>query len=196
MEETRPGTYFPVAEDARGLYLFNSKDLALYRYVAALAGCGVTALKIEGRMKNAHYLAAVVSLYRRLLDGESIPEAEALASLTRVNHRGYSEGFMKGSVTPEDYQQDFGGYYATSTLIAHTTEAQRDGGRVCVVKNSLYPGETLELLTPDGRVRPYTVPNPLLAVDGNALPVAQNHHTVLLEDTLPAYAILRRVEEA
>ncbi|MBW2054852.1 MAG: U32 family peptidase, partial [Deltaproteobacteria bacterium] len=30
VEETRPGQYMPVFEDERGLYLFNSKDLALF----------------------------------------------------------------------------------------------------------------------------------------------------------------------
>ena len=73
MEEKRPGVHFPVFEDERGLYLFNSKDLALFRYVPELVAAGVTSLKLEGRMKNAHYIAAVVSLYRRILDGEVVP---------------------------------------------------------------------------------------------------------------------------
>jgi len=195
MEEKRPGTYFPVTEDDLGLYLFNSKDLALYAYVPALVACGIASLKLEGRMKNTHYLAAVVSLYRRLLDGETISEEEIRRLLSRVNNRSYSEGFMKGEITPEDYQTDFGGYYASSTLIAQTTETLQDGRRVCTVNNSLYAGETLELLTVDGRVRPYTMPDPLPSADGELLPVAQNHHTLLLDGALPAYAIFRRVQE-
>lgn len=194
VEEKRPGTYFPVTEDERGLYLFNSKDLALHRYVPALQACGVAALKIEGRMKNAHYLAAVVSVYRRILNGEALPDDEVMRLLRRVSHRGYCEGFMKGEVTADDYQRDYGGYHADSTLIAHTTEDTRDGCRVCVVKNSLYAGETLELLTPDHQVRPFTLPGSLLTTEGEDLTVAQNHHTLLLPASLPAYAILRRVE--
>ena len=194
VEEKRPGTYLPVMEDERGLYLFNSKDLALYRYVPALMQAGLAALKIEGRMKNAHYLAAVVSVYRRLMDGEELPDAEVLMLLSRVNNRGYSEGFMKGEIDPDDYQRDFGGYYAESTLIAHTTEELHDGHRVCIVKNSLNAGETLELLTPDHRVRPYTLPNVLLTTKGEELSVAQNHNVLLLPGDMPAYAILRRVD--
>lgn len=194
LEEKRPDVYFPVFEDERGLYLFNSKDLALYRYVHALVDMGISSLKIEGRMKNAHYLAAVVSLYRRLLDGDEIPEATCQQLLSRVSNRGYSEGFMKGGVTEDDYQTDFGGYHATSTLIAHTTEVVTEQGRICVVKNSLNAGESLELLTPDGQVQQYTVPAPITTIDGEFLTVAQNHHTVLLDVCLPAYAILRRVE--
>jgi len=195
MEEKRPGVYFPVTEDERGLYLFNSKDLALYEYVPALVEAGVAGLKIEGRMKNAHYLAAVLSLYRRLLDGEVVPAETCRTLLARVNHRGYCAGFMKGAITPADYQTDFGGYHATSTLIAQTTEEERNGQRVVTVNNSLYAGETLELLTPTTLPHPYTLPDPLVTVDGEALSVAQNHHTILLEG-LPAYGILRRVEES
>jgi putative protease len=195
MEETRPGEYFPVFEDERGLYLFNSKDLALYRYVQPLAAAGVTSLKLEGRMKNAHYLATVVSLYRRLLDGEEIPEEEIRTQLSRVSNRGYSEGFMKGAISDEDYQRDFGGYHFTAIVIAHTAEETAPGGRVCVVNNSINAGETLELLTPDGHVRPYTLPNPLRTAEGEELLLAQNHHRLLLDAALPAYAILRRVQE-
>ncbi len=196
VEEKRPDTYFPVTEDERGLYLFNSKDLALHHYVPALMRAGLAALKIEGRMKNVHYLAAVVSVYRRLMDGEQLPDDEVMRLLRRVSHRGYSEGFMKGGVTPDDYQRDFGGYHAESTLIAHTTEEQRDGRRVTVVKNSINAGETLELLTPDHRVRPYKLPAVLLTTEGEELTVAQNHNVLLLDGELPAYAILRRVEES
>ncbi len=195
MEETRPGEYFPVFEDERGLYLFNSKDLALYRFTQQLANAGVTSLKLEGRMKNAHYLAAVVSLYRRLLDGEEIPEDTIRTLLSRVSNRSYSEGFMKGEITDEDYQRDFGGYHFTSIVIAHTTEQTVPTGRVCAVNNTINAGETLELLTPDGQVRPYTLPNPLRTVEGEELLVAQNHHTLVLEAGLPVYAILRRVKE-
>ncbi len=38
VEEKRPGEYFPVEEDERGTYIFNSKDLCLLRNAAA-AGC-------------------------------------------------------------------------------------------------------------------------------------------------------------
>jgi putative protease len=60
VEETRPGQYMPVFEDERGLYLFNSKELALFEFVPALKQAGVNSIKIEGRMKSIHYIATVV----------------------------------------------------------------------------------------------------------------------------------------
>ena len=160
MEETRPGEYFPVFEDERGLYLFNSKDLALYRYVQPLVAAGVSSLKIEGRMKNAHYLASVVSLYRRLLDGEAIAEETIRTLLSRVSNRGYSEGFMKGQITDEDYQRDFGGYHFTAIVIAHTTGEMAPGAGSSVVMYGQNP--FLKLLRSERIEREAALPLPSL----------------------------------
>lgn len=96
VEETRPGEYMPVFEDDRGAYLFNSKELALFSFVPQLIEAGVTSFKIEGRMKSIHYIAAVVSFYRQLIDGREVSEDEGLEILNRVPNRGYSCGFIKG----------------------------------------------------------------------------------------------------
>ena len=49
-------------------YFFSTRDLSLIDHVAELAGAGVRSLKIEGRMKSAEYVGAVVSAYRLLID--------------------------------------------------------------------------------------------------------------------------------
>lgn len=59
----------PAEEDARGTYVFNSKDLNMLPYLEELAAAGVCSFKIEGRMKSRYYLATVVGAYRRALDG-------------------------------------------------------------------------------------------------------------------------------
>ncbi len=68
MEEKRPGQYFPVEEDGRGTYIFNSRDLCLLEYIPALVALGVDSIKIEGRMKSTGYLAGAVRVYRAALD--------------------------------------------------------------------------------------------------------------------------------
>ena len=68
MEEKRPGEYFPVEEDERGTYVFNSKDLCLIGYIPELAEAGVASAKIEGRMKSIFYVATVVRVYRQAID--------------------------------------------------------------------------------------------------------------------------------
>jgi len=49
-------------------YYFSPNDLQLLERVPDLAGAGINALKIEGRMKSASYVGAVVSAYRLVAD--------------------------------------------------------------------------------------------------------------------------------
>jgi putative protease len=49
-------------------YYFSPADLQLLEYLPAIADAGINALKIEGRMKSADYVGAVVSAYRLVLD--------------------------------------------------------------------------------------------------------------------------------
>ena len=68
MEKNRPGEQFDIQEDERGTYIMNSKDLCLIDYLPELMRTGVCSLKIEGRMKSVHYVATVVSTYRKAID--------------------------------------------------------------------------------------------------------------------------------
>ena len=99
VEEKRPGQYFPVVEDERGTYIFNSKDLCLLPYLPDLYDAGFTSLKIEGRMKSIHYVATVTKVYRQAFDAyEADPEhfmvrQEWLDELEKISHRPYTRGF-------------------------------------------------------------------------------------------------------
>uniref|UniRef100_UPI00405709FD U32 family peptidase C-terminal domain-containing protein n=1 Tax=Candidatus Electronema sp. TaxID=2698783 RepID=UPI00405709FD len=68
LEEKRPGQYFPVVEDKRGTYIFNSRDLCLLLRLPELAAAGIDSVKIEGRMKSVGYVGAAVRIYRAALD--------------------------------------------------------------------------------------------------------------------------------
>lgn len=195
VEEKRPGQYFPVLEDERGLYLFNSKDLALFSYVPELVKAGVASLKIEGRMKNTHYLASILSVYRRALDGNPFSDEDAWRLLGRVSNRGYSHGFMKGGITPEDYEPTTHRYQSTSVFVASTTEETIDGGRVCSVKNTIQAGEELEMLTPNGNVSTYKLPELIRTISGDMVDRANNQDTILLDAKLQPYTIFRRLAE-
>ncbi len=73
-------------------------DLSLVARVADLAAAGVSALKIEGRLKGADYVHAVVRAYRKVLDAPAHDRAGALgaaqeilgAALTRPVTEGYA----------------------------------------------------------------------------------------------------------
>lgn len=49
-------------------FSMSSKDMALVDHILELIELGVDSFKIEGRMKSLHYIATVVSTYRKLID--------------------------------------------------------------------------------------------------------------------------------
>ena len=68
LEEKRPGEYFPVEESDIGTQILASDDLCMLAHLPELAASGAGSLKIEGRMKNALYVAAVTRAYRLAID--------------------------------------------------------------------------------------------------------------------------------
>jgi putative protease len=193
VEETRPGQYMPVFEDERGLYLFNSKELALFEFVPALKQAGVDSIKIEGRMKSIHYIATVVSFYRQVLDGREFSWAQGLEFLNRVPNRGYSTGFMKGEINHTDYQREMSTSLSTSVFVGNVLEEKSQGKCVLEIRNKIHAGEALEVLSPDGSLSTITLTSPLITTDNQHLEFANNSQFVLLEQDLKAYTILRRV---
>ncbi len=67
-EELRPNEYMPVAEDKRGTYILNSKDLCMIEHIKELIEAGIDSFKIEGRMKSINYVGSVIKIYREALD--------------------------------------------------------------------------------------------------------------------------------
>jgi putative protease len=193
MEETRPGRYMPVFEDERGLYLFNSKDLALFEFIPALQEAGVDSIKIEGRMKTIHYIATVVSFYRQVLDGKRFSPEEGLRLLGRIPNRGFSTGFMKGSIRPEDYDFNQADSVSDTILVGDVTEERTNGKCVIRVRNNIMAGENLETLSPDGSISAITMPQALVTIDGKQVDCANNSQYIFLEQDLKPYTILRRL---
>ncbi|HPS31531.1 MAG TPA: U32 family peptidase C-terminal domain-containing protein, partial [bacterium] len=195
MEEKRPGVYMNVGEDERGSYLFNPKELALFEYMQPLAEAGVDSFKLEGRMKSIHYIASVTSLYKRILGGEKIPESEIFRLLNRIKNRGYSTGFMKGNITPDDYQIDGDGSNSEAEFLANIMTDKQDGYSVAQIRNQTIAGETVEVLEPDGHTKEYKLPDILLFSDGTKDTVANHSKFILLEGDFVPYSILRRIEK-
>ena len=106
-EEKRPGEFFPLAEDERGTYIMNSRDLCLLQYLPALIEAGVDALKIEGRMKSPLYVAMTGRVYRQALDSYQRMRRpfteeqlqEWLQELSGVATRDFTAGFISGEKT-------------------------------------------------------------------------------------------------
>ncbi|MBN2135667.1 MAG: U32 family peptidase [Acidobacteria bacterium] len=194
VEEKRPGEYLPVFEDERGLYFFNSKDLALFPFIDELQKAGVISFKIEGRMKTVHYLASVISFYRRVMDGEKISPEEGFRYLSRITNRGYSYGFMKGENTYEDYSFETSDSAATSTFVGDIAE-RGPVYSVLRVRNKITAGDRLEVLHTNGTISEFIMPEKLITTENEELEVANSHQHLKINADFDLFTVFRKVKE-
>ncbi|MBO5733857.1 MAG: U32 family peptidase C-terminal domain-containing protein [Clostridia bacterium] len=162
MEEKRPGEHFPVFENDRGTFIFNSKDMCMIEYIPELINSGVTSFKIEGRVKTEFYVATVVSVYRRAIDaylndpkGYSFKQ-EWLDELCKVSNRGYTTGFWLKKPDENSQNTVDGGYIRTYDLAA-LFETNENGKCVFVQKNKLSVGDTVEVMSPGNEAFTFTI---------------------------------------
>ena len=201
MEETRPGQYFPVEEDGRGTYIFNSKDLCLLPYLAEVVECGVDSLKIEGRMKSVQYVASVTKAYRMALDAYfDAPERfkvnpEWLEELDKVSHRAYTDGFFHGGAQASAQIYGSSSYTQTSDFVGLVLDYNAASGFALVEqRNHMRVGEEIEIFQPKGEGWRQTLAE-MTDEDGaviEAAPHPQQHVYIRMERPIEQFAILRR----
>lgn len=148
MEEKRPGEYFEITEDG-GTYILNSRDMRMIEHLPELMDAGIDSFKIEGRMKSAYYAAVVTNAYRHALDaaisGEPL-ERVWVEETEKVSHRPYTTGFYFGE--PGQHYAE-ASYYSDAEVAAVVESCGEDGWAVLTQRNKFYPGDELELLSPD-----------------------------------------------
>jgi putative protease len=194
VEEQRPNEYIPVFEDDRGTYLMNTKELALFPFVPELKRMGVRSYKIEGRMKSIHYVASTVAFYRQVLDGTVFTEEDGMALLNRISNRGYSYGFMKGGISPEDYATSQRHSTSAARFVGNVEDRTEDNVVRINVRNTIHAGESLEVLMPSGQRTQIVLPEILTLSDHTKVQTANHGMYILLKADLPLYGILRRVD--
>ncbi len=90
-------------------YVLSPKDLMTLPFIEKLIDAGVNSLKIEGRNRNASYVSATVSAYRKALDfyrdyaGKKdfaeifdVLKKQLCKNLEQTFNRGFSDGFFMG----------------------------------------------------------------------------------------------------
>ncbi|MBR4588965.1 MAG: U32 family peptidase [Lachnospiraceae bacterium] len=158
MEEKRPGEYFPVYENDRGTYIFNSRDLCMIEHIPELIETGIDSLKVEGRMKTALYAATVARAYRMAVDDfKKDPELYKqnlpvyTSELEKGTYRDYTTGFFFGRPTQEGQIYDNNTYKKTYTYLGYPEEFTKEGLALITQKNKFSVGDTIEIMKPDGR---------------------------------------------
>lgn len=201
-EKNRPGEVYDVAEDDRGTYVMNSRDLCLLPCLPRLMQAGVASFKIEGRMKSAHYAASVVSVYRKAIDAcWADPAAyqvqpEWQEELEKVSHRPYTTGFALEKPVASAQEYSSSSYFQTHDFVGLVRGWEK--GRVLIEqRNHVKEGDTLEVLLPDGSLRNFVLAD-MQDEEGrsiSAAPHAQQLYTCRSGESFPPFSILRRRAE-
>jgi U32 family peptidase len=155
MEETRPGVYFPIVEDDRGTYIFNSKDLCLISQLPALMACGLDSFKIEGRMKSVYYVASVVKVYREAIDNcfaalqDYVVRSEWWEELQKISHRDYTTAFCFGKTDAEDQIYGSSSYIQPYDFVG-LVKGYNSQTHMAIVeqRNAMKVGDVVEIVQP------------------------------------------------
>ena len=89
-------------------FSMSSKDLALVDYLGELIELGVDSFKIEGRMKSLHYIATVVSTYRKMIDAYCEDpdhfkyDPKYMQEIQKAANRALTLGFYNQTPTKKD----------------------------------------------------------------------------------------------
>lgn len=156
VEEQRPNEYYPVYEDERGTYIFNSKDLCMIDSIPQMIESGVTSLKIEGRMKSVYYVAAVVRAYRMVID-EYYRDKDNykfddkwLNELKKVSHRDFTKGFFFGKPTGEDQLYTSSSYIRNYDFVGLVLDYDEETNIATVEqRNRVIVGDEVEIFGPN-----------------------------------------------
>ncbi|MCL2771905.1 MAG: U32 family peptidase [Oscillospiraceae bacterium] len=157
-EEQRPGTYLEIAEDAQGTFLFSSRDLCMIEHMDDLVMSGISAFKIEGRMKSAYYTASITNAYRMALDSfynlqkTDIDLIQNLKTeVESVSHREYDTGFFYGSPETDAKICENPEYIREKAYLGTCVNCEYDGGIQVAVfeqKNKVVLNQKAQILSP------------------------------------------------
>ncbi|EES91593.1 U32 family peptidase [Clostridium botulinum] len=188
MEEKRPGEYFPILEDDRGTYIFNSKDMCMIEHVPELIKAGINSFKIEGRMKSAFYVASVVKAYREAVDAYfEDPDnykvnPKWIEYIMRPSHRQYCTGFYLGEPNKQIY--DTSSYIRDYDIIGIVKGYDKETCRAKIQqKNRVFSGESVEVLRPEGENFNVVLSNMIDEKNGKSIEAARSAEMIFTADT-------------
>jgi U32 family peptidase len=107
-------TEVPLYGENDAPFAMSPKDLNLIQAIPQMIELGIDSLKIEGRMKSIHYIATVVSVYRKVIDAycadpdNFVIKREWLEELDKCANRETAPAFFEG--VPGYKEQMFGNH--------------------------------------------------------------------------------------
>mgnify|MGYP001358291020 CR=1 FL=1 len=193
--ENVEGEEKPLFEEGDAPFAMSPKDLKLIESIPHMIELGIDSLKVEGRMKSIHYIATVISVYRKVIDSYCAdPEnfkikKEWLEELDRCANRATASAFFEGEPS---YKQQMFGFHASKPkwdFAGLVLDYDEDTKMVTLQQRNYFKtGDTIEFFGPEIDTFTMTVGN-LWDEDGEPIEVA-NHPLQIVKFKVdrPVYA--------
>lgn len=164
-------------------FAMSSKDLQTVKHISDLIDIGVDSLKIEGRMKSIHYIATVVSTYRKLIDNicddYDVDLPKYLLEIKKAENRLTSDGFMQGMTTIDQQLYNMRSEQPTQEFIGIVRDYDRENFIATIEqRNHFLPGEHVEVFSPNFGPMQFVVEE-IKDVEGNILDAARHPKQIL-----------------
>jgi putative protease len=136
-------------------FSMSSKDMSLIDHIGELIELGVDSFKIEGRMKSLHYIATVVSTYRKLIDAycedpDHFQQNESYRDeLLKAANRALCQGFFYDHPSQEEqlfYMRD---EHPTQEFVMRVLEYDKQNRLAKIEQRNYFKvGDKIEIFSP------------------------------------------------
>lgn len=146
----------PLFSEEDAPFAMSPKDLKLIESIPRMIEIGIDSLKVEGRMKSIHYVATVVSVYRKVIDAycadpdNFVIDPEWLKELDKCANRETAPAFFEGQ--PGYKEQMFGNHSKKTSFDFAGLVLDYDKEEKIVTlqqRNFFKPGQEVEFFGPE-----------------------------------------------
>ncbi|MGM9928287.1 MAG: U32 family peptidase [Bacillus sp. (in: firmicutes)] len=195
------GLFEKTAEGEKALYseedapfAMSPKDLKLVESIPQMIELGIDSLKVEGRMKSIHYVATVISVYRKVIDAycadpeNFVIDQDWLTELDKCANRDTAPAFFEG--IPGYKEQMFGNHSKKTTFdfVGMVLDYDKETEMVTLQQRNYFkPGDEVEFFGPDIENFTYVI-DKIWDEEGNELDAARHPlQIVKFKMTTPVY---------
>lgn len=136
-------------------FSMSSKDMSLIDHIGELIELGVDSFKIEGRMKSLHYIATVVSTYRKLIDAycddpdHFIQDKSYREEILKSANRALCHGFFYDHPTQNEQLFNMRDEHPTQEFVLRVLEYNQDTKLAKIEQRNYFKlGDTIEIFSP------------------------------------------------
>lgn len=182
-------------------FSMSSKDLEAIEQIPFLIDANIASLKIEGRMKSLHYIATVVSTYRKLIDEylatNQVKDYEPyIKAMEKTENRLASHGYLEGMPGVEQQLYNMRSETPNQLFIGLVKSYDKESGYAMIEQRNYFEnGENVEVLMPSGKEIQFKIEE-IYDVDGKKIDICRHPKQLLkvkVPEAIEEHAMVRRL---